>query len=336
MGVRWRGFELPKKIKADEETQDGSYAKFIAEPFERGYGTTIGNVLRRTLISSIEGSAITSVRIDGAKHEFSNLDDTIEDTAQIILNIKKLILRSHAKEPRVLKLSINKKGEVKAKDIKNDNTVEILNPDLTIATLSKERKLNIEMEVGRGRGYVTSERNKKEGQPIGFIPVDSVFSPVKKVMFNVEDTRVGQRTDYDKLILEIWTNGSITPKDALVYAANILKRHLDLFANLGEFPEEEEAEEEKSEEEKKLLDKLNKPVSELELSVRSANCLREAKIQTIGELVQKTEQEMLKYRNFGKKSLSEIKKILEDMGLFFGMNINHLKEKEEGKSSKGK
>ena len=334
MGVRWRGFTLPKRIKIDEETQTDFYTKFIVEPFERGYGITIGNSLRRVLISSIEGSAVTSVRINGAKHEFSSLDGVVEDTAQIILNIKKLILRSYTKESKILTLTVNKKGEAKAKDIKTDETVEILNPDLVIATLTKDRRLNIEMEVGKGRGYVPSERNRREDQPIGYIPIDAVFSPVKKVMFNVENTRVGQKTDYDKLILEIWTNGSITPKDALVYAANILHRHLDLFTNLGEFPEEEEVKEEKSEEEKELLEKLNKPVSELELSVRSANCLREAKIQTIKDLVKKTEQDMLKYRNFGKKSLSEIKGILESMGLHLGMDVDSIQKRE--KSSEGK
>ncbi len=334
MGVRWRGFTLPKRIKIDEETQTDFYTKFIVEPFERGYGITIGNSLRRVLISSIEGSAVTSVRINGAKHEFSSLDGVVEDTAQIILNIKKLILRSYTKESKILTLTVNKKGEAKAKDIKTDETVEILNPDLVIATLTKDRRLNIEMEVGKGRGYVPSERNRREDQPIGYIPIDAVFSPVKKVMFNVENTRVGQKTDYDKLILEIWTNGSITPKDALVYAANILHRHLDLFTNLGEFPEEEEVKEERSEEEKELLEKLNKPVSELELSVRSANCLREAKIQTIKDLVKKTEQDMLKYRNFGKKSLSEIKGILENMGLHLGMDVDSIQKRE--KSSEGK
>jgi DNA-directed RNA polymerase subunit alpha len=285
------------------------------------------------LISSIEGSAVTSVRIDGAKHEFSSLDGVTEDTAQIILNIKKLILRSHSKEPKILTLTVNKKGQIKAEDIETDETVEILNPELPIATLTKNRKFTIELEVGRGRGYIPSELNKKEGQPIGFIPVDSVFSPVKKVMFYTENTRVGQHTDYDKLILQLWTNKGITPKDALTYAANILKRHLDLFVDLGEFPEEEEEiKEEKSEKEKELSSKLSKPVSELELSVRSANCLREAKIEIIGDLVQKTESEMLKYRNFGKKSLFEIKSILENMGLHFGMDITGLiSKKEEGK-----
>lgn len=332
MGVRWRGFELPKILKIDDKTQTDTYTKFIAEPFEKGYGTTVGNSLRRVLISSIEGSAVTSLRIEGVKHEYSSLDGIVEDVPQIILNIKKLILRSHSKKPKILHLVASKKGVIKAKDIKTDETVEILNPELDIAELTKDRKLNIEIEVGRGRGYVPSERNKKEGQPIGFIPIDSIFSPVKKIMFHVEDTRVGQKTDYDKLILEIWTNGSITPKDALVYSANILQRHLDVFATYGEFPEEEEdIEEEKTEQEKELTVKLIKPVSELELSVRSANCLREAKLQTIQDVVKKTEADMLKYRNFGKKSLTEIKDILQQMGLYFGMKIDDpdTKKKEE-------
>jgi DNA-directed RNA polymerase subunit alpha len=325
MGVRWRGFELPKRLRVDEKTQTDIYAKFVAEPFERGYGVTIGNALRRVLISSIEGSAVTAVKVEGASHEFSALEGVAEDTAQILLNVKKLVLRSHSKEPKIIELSVSKKGSVKASDIKTDETIEILNPDLIIANLTKDRKLKIEMEVGRGRGYVPADRNKKEGMPIGFIPIDSVFSPVSKVMFNVEDTRVGQRTDYDKLTLELWTNGSMSPKDALCYSANILQRHLDLFAAFGEFPEEEdEIEEEKSQQEKELFDKLNKPVSELELSVRSANCLREAKIQTIGDMVKKSEGEMLKYRNFGKKSLTEIKEILDTMGLHFGMKVDEI------------
>ena len=332
MGVRWRGFELPKRLKIDEKTQTETYAKFIAEPFERGYGITIGNTLRRVLISSIEGSAVTSLRIESARHEFSSLEGVVEDTAQIVLNIKRLILRSHTKKPKIIHLVASKKGEIRAKDIKTDETVEILNPELVIATLSKDRKLSIEMEVGKGRGYVSSESNKKEGQAIGFIPVDSIFSPVKKVMFSVEDTRVGQRTDYDKLIIEIWTNGTITPEDALVYSANISQRHMDIFTAFGEFPdEEEEIKEEKSKAEKEIFEKLNKPVSDLELSVRSANCLREAKIQNIGEIVKKTETEMLKYRNFGKKSLSEIKIILEEMGLSFGMKIDELDVKKKEK-----
>ena len=325
MGVRWRGFELPKRLKVDEKTQTDVYANFIAEPFERGYGATIGNALRRVLISSIEGSAVTAVKIEGAPHEFAALEGVVEDTAQIMLNIKKLVLRSHSKEPKIIELLASKKGAIKASDIKTDETVEILNPDLVLATLTKDKKLKIQMEVGRGRGYVPAERNKKEGMPVGYIPIDSVFSPVLKVMFHVEDTRVGQRTDYDKVSLEIWTNGSISPKDALCYSANIFQRHLDLFAQFGEFPEEEdEVEEEKSQQEKELLDKLNKPVSELELSVRSANCLREAKIQTLGDMVKKSEGDMLKYRNFGKKSLTEIKEILDTMDLYFGMKVEEM------------
>ncbi|MCK5306203.1 MAG: DNA-directed RNA polymerase subunit alpha [Candidatus Omnitrophica bacterium] len=330
MGVRWRGFELPKRLKIDEATQTDTYAKFIAEPFERGYGVTIGNALRRVLISSIEGSAVTSLRIEGAPHEYSSLEGVVEDTAEIILNIKKIVLRLHTKKPKIIQLAVSKKGEVKAGDIQTDETVEILNPELVIATLTKDRKFKIDLEVGRGRGYVPSERNKKENQPIGFIAVDSVFSPVKKIMFHVENTRVGQRTDYDKLITEVWTNGSISPKDAMVYSANILHRHLDLFAAFGEFPEEdEEMEEEKSQQEKELLEKFDKSVSELELSVRSANCLREAKIQSIGDMVKKTENDMLKYRNFGKKSLTEIKEMLQQMGLHFGMKIERVDKKDK-------
>ena len=330
MGVRWRGFELPKRLKIDEATQTDTYAKFIAEPFERGYGVTIGNALRRVLISSIEGSAVTSLRIEGAPHEYSSLEGVVEDTAEIILNIKKIVLRLHTKKPKIIQLAASKKGEIKAGDIQIDETVEILNPELVIATLTKDRKFKIDLEVGRGRGYVPSERNKKENQPIGFIAVDSVFSPVKKIMFHVENTRVGQKTDYDKLITEVWTNGSISPKEAMVYSANILHRHLDLFAAFGEFPEEdEEMEEEKSQQEKELLEKFNKSVSELELSVRSANCLREAKIQSIGDMVKKTENDMLKYRNFGKKSLTEIKEMLQQMGLHFGMKIERVDKKDK-------
>ncbi len=319
MGISWRTFEVPKRIECDESTLTSTYGKFMAEPFERGYGATIGNSLRRVLISSIEGSAVTSVKFDSALHEFSTIPGVVEDVTQIILNIKNLVLRSHAKSPKTIYIKTEKKDEITAADIIHDETVEVLNPDLHIATLTKNTKLNIEMEVGHGRGYVPAERNKKEGLPIGVIPIDSIFTPVKKVNFNVENTRVGQVTDYDKLILEIWTNGGIAPKDALLYAATILQRHLDIFTSMGQVPEEEEAEEEKVDEE--LLAKLKMPVSELELSVRSANCLREAKINTIGDLVEKSEMEMLKYRNFGKKSLAEINEILKGLGLSLGMKI---------------
>lgn len=325
MGVKLRNFEMPKKLVCEESTFTPTYGKFIAEPFERGYGMTVGNSLRRVLISSIEGTAVTSVKIAGVSHEFSTIKGVVEDTPQIILNIKKLILKSHFKKPKPMFLKVAKKGEVKAKDFKVDETVQILNPNLHIATLTKKTKLEMELEVSRGRGYVLAEKNKKESQPIGVIPIDSVFSPVKRINFTVENTRVGQITDYDRLLLEIWTNGSIDPKEAMLYASNILQRHLDIFVELGQLPEEI-TEEEESKEEKEIMEKLNMPITELELSVRSSNCLREAKIKTIGDLVKKAEVEMLKYRNFGKKSLSEINKILADMGLHLGMQA---KKKEK-------
>lgn len=320
MGIKLRNFEMPKKLNLDEKSYTPTYGKFVAEPFERGYGMTIGNGLRRILISSIEGTSVTSVKISGIQHEFSTIKGVVEDVSQIILNIKQLVLRSHFKTPKALILNVEKKGDINGSDITTDETVEILNPDLHIATLTKKTKLQMEMEVARGRGYFPAEKNKKEDAPIGLIPVDSIFSPVKKVNFSVENTRVGQVTDYDRLILEVWTNGAIDPKEAMLYASNIFQRHLDIFVGFGTLPEEI-VEEEVSKEQKELEEKLAMPISELELSVRSSNCLREARIKTIGELVKKTEMEMLKYRNFGKKSLMEISKILQDMGLHLGMKI---------------
>ncbi len=330
MGVAWRDFEMPKRLECDEKTLTLTYGKFIAEPFERGYGMTIGNAIRRVLLSSIQGSAVKSVKFDGVQHEFSTISGVVEDVPQIILNIKSLILRCHSKSPKTITIKTDKKGDILAKDIITDETVEILNPDLHIATLTKKAPFVCEMEVGKGRGYVSAENNKKEDQPIGVVPIDSIFSPVSKVNFSVEDTRVGQVTDYDRLMLEIWTNGSVTPKDALLYASNILQGHLNIFVNFGQLPEEEEEEEPK--EDKELLARLSMPVSELELSVRSANCLREAKIKTIGELVRKSEADMLKYRNFGKKSLTEIGEILQGMGMSLGMKI----DSAPSKSKKGK
>ncbi len=328
MGISMKSFEMPKKLVLDEAAHTTSYGKFIAEPFERGYGTTIGNGLRRILISSIEGTAVTSIKIEGVHHEFSSINGVLEDVPQIIMNIKRLVLKSHFKTPKPMTISVEKKGDVTAKDIKVDETVEIVNPDLHIATLTKNVKLKIEMEVARGRGYVPADRNKKEGQSIGVIAIDSIFTPVKKVNFLVENTRVGQITDYDKLIVEIWTNGAIDPKEALLYASNIFQRHLDIFVGFGKLPEEEEAPEE-TEEQRQLKEKLKVPISELELSVRSSNCLREARIKTIGDLVKKSELEMLKYRNFGKKSLAEINKILGDMGISLGIKTGEDKPKEE-------
>ena len=330
MGVKWRDFQMPKRLDCDESSYNTTYGKFIAEPFERGYGVTLGNSLRRILLSSIEGSAATSIRIDGVQHEFSTIPGVMEPVTDIILNIKNLVLRSHSKTPKTIYIKADKKGEIKAKDIVCDETVEILNPNLHIATLTRDTKFNVELEVSRGRGYVPAEGNKREDAPVGTIAIDSIFTPIGKVNFYVENTRVGQRTDYDKLILEIWTNGGVNPKEALLYAANILQRHLDVFVSYGQLPEEEEEEEEVTAEEKALYEKLRLPISELELSVRSSNCLKDANIKTISDLVRKTEMDLLSFRNFGKKSLTEIGDLLKAMGLSLGMKIDlkKLKKKE--------
>ncbi|MBI4436984.1 MAG: DNA-directed RNA polymerase subunit alpha [Candidatus Omnitrophica bacterium] len=327
MGTAWKGFEMPKRLECDEQSVSNTYGKFVAEPFERGYGMTIGNSLRRILISSIEGAAVTNVKIEGVLHEFSSITGVYEDVSEIILNLKNLILRSHTSGAKEITIQTEKKGEVTAKDIVHDDTIEVINPDLHIATLTKNAKFNMTMTVTRGRGYVPAERNKNEGSPIGTIPIDSIFTPVRKVNFLVENTRVGQITDYDKLILEIWTNGSVSPKDALLYASNIFQRHLDIFVNFGRLPEEEKVEE--AQEDVELWEKLKQPVSELELSVRSANCLRAEKIKTIEQLVRRTESDMLKFRNFGKKSLAEINEVLNAMGLSLGMKLPKRPKKEE-------
>ncbi len=331
MGIRWKTFEMPKRLEVDKATLTKTYGKFTAEPFERGYATTIGNSLRRVLISSIDGAAVTSIKVNGMLHEFSSLNGVLEDGVQIVLNVKKLAFRYHGKGTKQVYVDVKRQGQITAKDIQADETIEIVNPDMHICTLTKDVPFRLEMEIGRGRGYVPAEKNKKEGSPIGMIPVDSVFSPVAKVNYFVEETRVGQITDYDRLIMEITTNGAMGPEEALLYASNILQRHLDIFVNYGELPEEEEEEEE--EEDESFRDLINKPISELELSVRSANCLEAAQIKTIGDLIQKSEAEMLKYKNFGKKSLSEIMSILGPMGLTLGMNIEErLKRKGAAKA----
>lgn len=327
MGIKWKDFQFPRKVVIEQETYTSTYGKFIAEPFERGYGITLGNAFRRILLSSIEGTAVTSVKMESVNHEFSTIPGVLEDVPEIILNIKNLILRSHSRAPKKICIKKNKQGEVKASDIITDESIEVINKDLHIATLTENTNFNLEMETGKGRGFVPEEMNRREDIPIGTIAVDSIFTPVRKVNFKVESTRIGKSTDYDSLILEIWTNGSIEPKDALVYAANILNRHLELFMNLGEVIEEED-EEELTPEEISLYEKLELPVSELELSVRSANCLREAKIKVLGDLVERTEQEMLSYRNFGKKSLNEIITLLKSMGLSLGMQIDRTKFKK--------
>jgi len=329
MGIKWKDFQLPKRLECDETTYTATYGKFSAAPFERGYGVTLGNSLRRVLLSSIEGSAITSVKINGVNHEFSAVPGVLEDVTEIILNLKCVVLNSHSNIPKTIYIRKDTKGPVTAGDIQTDETIDVVNPDLHIATLTKDVKFEAELEVGRGRGYVPAEINKKEDQTIGVVPVDSIFTPVRKVNFYVENTRVGQKTDYDKLVLEITTNGSISPKDALLYASNILQRHLDIFVSFGQLPEDvEEDEPEMTKEEVSLYEKLRLPISELELSVRSSNCLREANIKTIADLVKRSEDDMLGFKNFGKKSLTEIKELLAGMGLSLGMPVDPKKLKK--------
>jgi len=326
MGIKWRDFQMPKRLECDEQSYTNTYGKFVAEPFERGYGVTMGNSLRRTLLSSIEGSAVTSIKVDGASHEFMSLPGVLESVSEMILNIKNLVVRLHTKVDKPIYIRAGKKGEIRGKDIVCDETVEILNPDLYIATVTEDVNFNVELMVSRGRGYVPADQNKKDAT-IGTIAIDSIFTPIKKVNFAVENTRVGQKTDYDRLILEIWTNGAVSPKEAMLYSANILQRHLDVFVSYGQLPEEEEEEEEISSEEQALYDKLRLPISELELSVRSANCLKEANIKTIADLVKHTESELLTFRNFGKKSLTEINDLLKIMNLNLGMKFDAKKLK---------
>lgn len=322
MAVVVGSFEMPNRLAKEEENKEKTYSKFVAEPFERGFGYTIGNSLRRILLSSIEGAAITSVKIDGVSHEFGSVAGIIQDVTEIILNLKKVLIVSHSREPRKIELKVKRKGNVTAKDITTDNNIEILNPDQLILTTEKEMDIHIEIEVGIGRGYRPSELNKRSNQAIGVIPIDSLFSPVRKVKYYVENTRVGQVTDFDKLIVEVWTDGRINPEEALKQASAIFREHLGIFVNYDEnYLEFEKEERREHGEEDKLQQLLNMPISEIELSVRSANCIHNANIKTIRELVTKSEPEMLKYRNFGKKSLNEIKAILSTMGLSLGMKI---------------
>lgn len=321
----------PKRLEVEKETLTPFYGKFIAEPLERGFGITIGNSLRRVLLSSIQGAAITSVKIDGVLHEFSTIPGVKEDVTDIILNLKEVRLKLHTEGPKTIRVKAEGPKVLKAGDIITGDAVEILNPDHYLATLSKDAKLSMEMVVKIGRGYVPAERNKDENQPIGTIPMDAIFSPIKKVNYTVTNARVGQRTDYERLTLEVWTDGSLTPEEAVTHAAKILKDQLSIFIA---FEEEEEEEIEVSEDEKKtegLNENLFKSVDELELSVRSANCLKHANIRLIGDLVQKTEAEILATKNFGKKSLNEIKEILASMGLSLGMKIDNwpFKKQEE-------
>jgi len=323
MPVRLGRFEMPKRLTKEESTATETYAKFVAEPFETGYGHTIGNSLRRVLLSSLEGAAITSVKIDGAMHEFTTVDGVVEDVTDMVLNLKKILFRAHSREPQVLLLSANKDGEVTAADIQLNQNLELVNPKQLICTLDKKKKFEMELEVKVGRGFLPGDENKKPDQAIGVIAIDSLFSPVTRVRYAVESARVGQRTDYDRLLLEIWTDGRISPDDALTQASAILQHHLDVFVGYDKNAVEFEEVADKQDDEKSRMKKLlNMSVNEIELSVRAANCLNNANITTVGQLAMKTEAEMLKYRNFGKKSLNEIKEKLAALQLSLGMNID--------------
>src|SRR5882672_9464921 len=323
MPVRLGRFEMPKRLSKDETTATETYAKFIAEPFETGYGHTVGNSLRRVLLSSLEGAAITSVKIDGAMHEFAVVEGVVEDVTEIVLNLKKVKFKAHVRDAQTLLLSVNKDGEVTAADIQTNSNLELVNPTQHICTLDKKKKFEMELEVKIGRGFCPGDENKKPGQAIGVIAIDSIFSPVTRVRYGVEAARVGQRTDYDRLVVEIWTDGRLTPDDALTQASAILQHHLDVFVGYDKNAVEFEEVADKQDDEKSKLKKLlNMSVNEIELSVRAANCLNNANITTVGQLALKTEAEMLNYRNFGKKSLNEIKEKLAALGLTLGMNID--------------
>lgn len=316
----WKGFQRPKRLEFDRETLTDRFGRFYAQPFERGFGTTIGNALRRVLLSSIEGAAVTAVKIDGVLHEFSPIPGVVEDATDIILNVKGVPLKMHVDTTKTLYVRIDKAGDVKAGDIETDADVEILEPDLHIATVAEGGKLHMELRVKRGRGYISADKNFDEDLGIGWIPIDSVHSPVKKVNYTVEAARIGQATDYDKLTVDVWTNGSVTPRDAVSLSAKLVRDHLSIFINLDESVDLQQ--DAMADTPRPLNENLDKSVEELELSVRSYNCLKNANIRTIRELVQKTEGEMLKTKNFGRKSLNEIKEILTGMGLGLGMRLD--------------
>ncbi len=320
----WKGFQKPKRLEVDRDSLTDHYGRFYAQPFEQGFATTVGNALRRVLLSSIEGAAITAVRVEGVLHEFSPIPGAMEDTTDLILNLKRVPLKMHVDHSKTLTLRTSEAGEVRAKHITPDADVEILDPEAYIATLGQGSTLSVEMRVKQGRGYVSADKNFDEDLSIGWIPVDSVHSPIKKVNYFVENARVGQATDYEKLTVEVWGNGAVTPRDAVGLAAKLMKDHLSIFINIEEDETSEDAPAEISEQDREIWwEKLSKSVDEMELSVRSYNCLKNANIRTIGELVQKTEAEMLKTKNFGRKSLNEIKEILSNMGLSLGMKLDN-------------
>jgi DNA-directed RNA polymerase subunit alpha len=327
MYKNWRDLIRPKQLQVEKETLSNTYGKFFAEPFERGFGTTLGNSLRRILLSALQGAAITSVRIKGVLHEFSAIQGVTEDVTDIILNLKGVRLKLHSADQALIRIVHKGEGVITAGDILVGHSVEVMNPDHHILTCGKDANLEIELTVRMGKGYVSADRNRDEKAPVGTIPIDAIYSPIKKINFNVSNARVGQMTDYDKLTLEVWTDGSANPEDAVAYAAKIMKEQLSIFINFDE--ESEPSQVEESQEEKdKINENLYRTVEELELSVRSANCLKNAGIKLIGELVSKSEAEMLKTQNFGRKSLNEIKDILSDMGLTFGMKLDDFPDPE--------
>jgi DNA-directed RNA polymerase subunit alpha len=317
----WRDLIKPRGLTIDQESLSNTYGKFVAEPLERGFGITLGNALRRVLLSSLQGAAITSVKIEGVEHEFMTIPEVAEDVTDIILNLKEVLLQIHTNEVKTIRIEADGPKEIKAGDIIADGQVEVLNPGHHVLTISEGGRVRMEMTARRGRSYVSADKNKVPGAPLGTIPIDALFSPIRKVNYQVTNARVGQQTDYDKLTLEVWTDGSVTPADAVAFAAKIVKEQLSIFINFDET--EEPVEEVKPVEEHKLNENLFRSVDELELSVRSANCLQNANIKTIGDLVQKTEAEMLKTKNFGRKSLKEIKEILAEMGLSLGMKLEN-------------
>jgi len=323
----WKGFQKPKRLEVDTETLTATYGKFYAQPFERGFGTTVGNALRRVLLSAIEGAAITAVKIEGVLHEFSSLPGVVEDVTDIILNLKQIPIKMHTTTEKIVTLDVERKGKVTAADLQGDSSIEILDPAAPIATLSENGKLQMELRVNLGRGYVSADKNFDEDMGIGYIPIDSVHSPVRRVNYHVEAARIGQATDYDRLVLEVWTNGTVSPADAVGLAATLLRDHLTIFVNA----EHETAFEGEGEGQlpENLAEYLNRSVDELELSVRSANCLKNAGIRTIRDLVQKSEKDMLETKNFGRKSLNEIKDILRPMGLSLGMEIEPIAARAE-------
>jgi len=329
--MKWKPLTMPKEVVSDQSSTTDNYSRFIIEPLERGYGVTLGNGLRRVLLSSIQGAAPVAIRIQGTLHEFSTIDGVYEDVTQIVLNVKGMIIRMHSDEMRTMHIKAGQKGKITAGMFESDPGLEILNPDLHICELTDDIDFEMDIDIDSGQGYNVAEQNKRDDAPVGTIYVDSLFSPVDKVSYSVENTRVGQKTDYDRLIMEISTNGSITPEDALSYAAKLLKDHLQLFIHMDEeIMVEEEPEED--EEVVRVRNLLKTRVDELELSVRSSNCLRAANIQTLADLVTKTESEMLKYRNFGRKSLNEIGTLLEQMDLSFGLDIAPYMETSKAKA----